>query len=232
MISAKQKHHQVWLLRQLVASICNQSGFTLLEALIAVLVVGILLTGIAPMVALSTAARVQARRVDQAVQVARSYADAVRSGAISTALFPISNTTSSYTFEGIAAPTAPPNQALMPGTLIDANNNGFSFSDPQDLVIQPIRNRQGSSANDLQREGFVLGIRVYRATAFTSSGLAPDLTTLKSGALPGGGDDPVCSTRNRVFTSTYGSRVCPLVIMRVDIIPSATRTIQDLNNRL
>lgn len=229
MISAKQKHHQVWLLRQLVSGISNQSGFSLLEALIAVVVVGILLTGIAPMVALSTAARVQARRVDQAVQVARSYADAVRSGAISTALFPTSNTTSSYTFEGIAAPTAPPDQTLMPGTLIDANNNGFSFSDPQDLVIQPIRNRQGSTAGDLQREGFVLGIRVYRATSFTSTGVT---VALKSGALPAGGDDPACATRNRVFTSTFGSITCPLVIMRVDIIPSATRTIQDLNNRL
>jgi prepilin-type N-terminal cleavage/methylation domain-containing protein len=229
MISAKQKHHQVLLLRQLVANISNQSGFTLLEALIAVVVVGILLTGIAPMIALSTAARVQARRVDQAVQVSRSYADAVRSGAISTALFPTSNTTSSYTFEAVAAPTAPPNQALMPGTLIDANNNGFSFTDPQDLVIQPIRNRQGSDANTLQREGFVLGVRVYRATSFTSSGVT---VTLKSGALAAGGDDPACSTRNRVFTSTLGSSTCPLVIMRVDIIPSATRTIQDLNNRL
>jgi prepilin-type N-terminal cleavage/methylation domain-containing protein len=229
MISAKQKHHQVLLLRRLVASISNQSGFTLLEALIAVVVVGILLTGIAPLLALSTASRVQARRVDQAVQVARSYADAVRSGAITTDLFPTSNTTSSYTFEGVAAPTALPNQTSMPGTQIDVNNNGFSITDPQDLVIQPIRNRQGSTANDLQKEGFVLGIRVYRATSFTSSGV---IEPLKSGALTAGGDDPACNTRNRVFTSTFGPRVCPLVIMRVDIIPSATRTIQDLNNRL
>lgn len=46
-------------------------GVTLLESLVAMLVVGILMTAIAPLIALSAAARVQARRVDQATQAAR-----------------------------------------------------------------------------------------------------------------------------------------------------------------
>ncbi|MFN6070099.1 MAG: prepilin-type N-terminal cleavage/methylation domain-containing protein, partial [Pseudanabaena sp.] len=42
----------------------NQSGFSLLEALMAILVVSILMTAILPMIILSTATRVQSRRVD------------------------------------------------------------------------------------------------------------------------------------------------------------------------
>ena len=48
----------------------------------AVVVVSILLTAILPMIILSTATRVQARRVDLATQAARGYIDGVRSGVI------------------------------------------------------------------------------------------------------------------------------------------------------
>ena len=92
-------------------------GFTLIESLIAAAVVAILIVSIAPMVALSTTARVNARRLDQATQAARSYIDAVRGGVIDVSQFPnnlvIDNAVASsknaqgqYTFEAIAAPIA------------------------------------------------------------------------------------------------------------------------------
>ena len=49
----------------------KDAGFTLLESLMAVVVVSILIVSIGPMVALSTASRVNARRVDQATQAGR-----------------------------------------------------------------------------------------------------------------------------------------------------------------
>lgn len=60
----------------------SESGFTLLESLIAIVILTILLTGVAPMIFLSTATRIQARRVERATQSARAYIDGVRTGAI------------------------------------------------------------------------------------------------------------------------------------------------------
>lgn len=142
-------------------------GFTLIESLIAAAVVAILIVSISPMVALSTTARVNARRLDQATQAARSYIDAVRGGVIDVSQFPnnlvINNAVASsnnaqgqYTFEAIAAPTATtfpistictnPNATTdnvpsgkVPGICVDSNGDGFRISDPQDLFIQPMR---------------------------------------------------------------------------------------------
>jgi type II secretory pathway pseudopilin PulG len=60
----------------------TQSGFTIVESLLAIIIVSALMVAIAPVIVLSVATRVQARRVELATQVARSYVDGVRSGAI------------------------------------------------------------------------------------------------------------------------------------------------------
>jgi prepilin-type N-terminal cleavage/methylation domain-containing protein len=60
----------------------TESGFTLIECLIAIIIVGALMVAIAPAVVLSTATRVQARRVELATQAAQFYIDGLRSGRI------------------------------------------------------------------------------------------------------------------------------------------------------
>ncbi len=60
----------------------GQGGFTLMESLMAIVVLTIMLVGIAPMVFLATATRVQARRVERAAEAARAYIDGVRAGGI------------------------------------------------------------------------------------------------------------------------------------------------------
>ncbi|MBD2125336.1 hormogonium polysaccharide secretion pseudopilin HpsB [Microcoleus sp. ZQ-A2] len=65
----------------------TQSGFTLIECLLAIIIVGVLMVAIAPAVVLSTATRLQARRVELATQAARTYVDGVRSGSIATPNF-------------------------------------------------------------------------------------------------------------------------------------------------
>ena len=60
----------------------SNSGFTIIESLVAIIVVGILMTAIAPTIVLSVATRVQARRVEVATDAAQSYIDGVRSGTI------------------------------------------------------------------------------------------------------------------------------------------------------
>ena len=60
----------------------NQSGFTIIESLMAVVVVSVLMAAIAPAIGISVATRVQAKRVEQASQAARAYVDGVKTGTI------------------------------------------------------------------------------------------------------------------------------------------------------
>ncbi len=62
----------------------RQSGFTIIECLLAIIIVSILMAAIAPVIVLSVATRVQARRVELGTQAARTYIDGVRAGAITT----------------------------------------------------------------------------------------------------------------------------------------------------
>ncbi len=63
---------------------CSESGFTIIESLVAIIVVAILLAAIAPVIVISTATRVQSRRVELATSAAKTYIDGIRTGAITT----------------------------------------------------------------------------------------------------------------------------------------------------
>lgn len=197
----------------------KESGFTILESLVAAAVVSILIVAIAPMVALSTSARVNARRIDQATQAARSYVDAVRGGVIDTTGFPSNlrsstpNTQSQYIFDTIAPPTSailsldsPTATTPVRGIKIDANGNGFSVNDPQDLFIQPMRSG-GTDATTLKKQGFWLAVRVYRADALAGS------TPLRTGT------ESSCNAGGTAFSAT-ASITCPIVTVRSQILPT------------
>src|SRR4028118_1390884 len=90
-----------------------QSGFTIIESLMALMVAAILLTVLSPLVVLSTSYRVQARRIDLATQAARSYIDGLRSDSISP---PTTRVDLTLPEMGAAAPTAKPDPLTDPGT--------------------------------------------------------------------------------------------------------------------
>jgi len=206
----------------------SESGFSILESLVAAAVVSILIVAIAPMVALSTSARVNARRIDQATQAARSYVDAVRGGVIDTTSFPaalirnIPNSQGQYVFDGIGAPinsTSLTSSSACPavtntvlgsttilGSCIDANGNGFSVDDPQDLFVQPMRSGASDSAT-LKSQGFWLAVRVYRASALSGS------AALRTGT------ENTCNTGRTAFSNT-ASITCPIVTVRSQILPT------------
>ena len=58
----------------------SESGYTLMEGLVAMIMVAALMSAVAPIIAYSVGTRVQARKVELAAQAARSYIDAVRLG--------------------------------------------------------------------------------------------------------------------------------------------------------
>lgn len=60
----------------------SESGYTIMEGLVAMIMVATLMSAIAPVIAISVGTRVQARRIELAAQAARSYIDGVRAGSI------------------------------------------------------------------------------------------------------------------------------------------------------
>ena len=153
----------------------NQSGFTIIESLVAIIVVGILMTAIAPTIVLSVATRVQARRVELAADAAQSYIDGVRSGTIEPPELPNKSEAElkKYDFSKYDAPTQgnlncnaneycnSPDDNLY---CIDGDGDGScSITNSKDMIVQGFR---FSSSSIAAEDGYSLGVRVYRADAF------------------------------------------------------------------
>ncbi|CAN1209864.1 hypothetical protein TUMEXPCC7403_06540 [Tumidithrix helvetica PCC 7403] len=206
----------------------SQAGFSLVESLVAVVVVSVLLTGIAPFLALTFGQRVQARRIDQATQAARAYIDGLRSGTIQVPNDPALNQTDARFDDPVTYPnlnvdvlTALPNTALTPGTLVSTDGTPFSTSNPQHLVIQAMRSRclpvatcNNSDVAAIRLQGYRVSIRVYRADAFVAPiALLPPVNTANGS-----------SYTQSAFSGTLGSKSRPLLVMQSDITANSTGT--------
>jgi type II secretory pathway pseudopilin PulG len=160
----------------------NESGFTIIESLVAIIVVTILMIGIAPVIVLAVANRVQAKRVEQATQAARSYIDGVIAGKIEHPSVMVEDEISTPS-DGLAAQAAPTTGPLNcdanaycdpPATnlyCIDLDNTGrCESSSPQDLIVQgfgAITTDENASVHGAQGyRTYELGVRVYRAYVF------------------------------------------------------------------
>ncbi|MEG4201867.1 prepilin-type N-terminal cleavage/methylation domain-containing protein [Microcoleus sp. Pol12A5] len=150
----------------------RDGGYTIIESLVAMIVVSVLMIAIAPVMAFSVATRVQARRIELATQAARTYIDALRTGASQSP-------NQTYT-DPLEVPLAPAN-----------NNNLYCFKSEQtsdacgiskkDFYVQGIR----SSGNKPTETGYSLKVRVYRADAPFGS-----LTTGQQSVANSGLGDP------------------------------------------
>ena len=213
----------------------SQSGFTIMECLMAVVVVSVLMAAIAPVIALAVSTRVQSRRVELATQAARAYIDSITSGAISAPNHTVTlnefNTTTKVfssqrgTFASTAAPTAGSlscadtvttypycsNSSTSSLYCFDFDRGGCSSNSNQDLIVQAFRS-VNSTSTDATR-GYLLGVRVYRANAFSDS------SRLTKG------------TKQATFTGGLGNRKAPLVELTTEVV-SGTTTLQNLCDRL
>lgn len=206
-----------------------EGGYTILESMVAVLIVGILMTAISPIIVYSTATRLQAKRVELAAQAARTYVDWLRSN-------PLEPTTDN---PGGRAPgnkiayfsdpkTALLSQAAPSGSLncdgktgqycdtartlfcvsLDGDSDCKSSS-MQDMVVQAFRVNNPTPVGvetftDDGSFGYVLGVRVYRANSF-----APGVGTLSRVAS------------STTTTSGLGNRTAPLVSISTEIPPAS-----------
>ncbi|MEH2351070.1 MAG: hormogonium polysaccharide secretion pseudopilin HpsB [Nostoc sp.] len=186
----------------------NESGFTIIESLVAILVVAVLLVAIAPVLVMSTATRVQAKRVELATGAAKAFIDAIKSKIVSDPTITVtltadptrkvSTSTSDYLMSSTLAPTT-----ATKNTLYCFNKNG-SLANPgctSDLFyIQAIRAAVTGSDPD-SGQGYRLGIRVYRSDADF------DYLTAASGGK-----------KAATFTGGLGDRKAPLVEMTTEIV--------------
>lgn len=194
----------------------ESAGLTIIEGLLAIIVVTILIMAIGPVLAFAAATRIQARRVELASQAATAYLDGVRSGTIPPPPITAPPTGTIPPSQTLSKINAPPAGALTCNTAndyctaptaanyklycVDRNGNGrCSSSDPtdrKDFVIQAARVGP-TNGSDL------LGIRVYRADAFGKNLI---LKTSQQGVKKVG-----------TLTAGQGNLLAPMVEMTTEI---------------
>jgi len=238
MVRLKQTYIRILL------SQSTSSGYTLIESLVALVVVGILITSVAPMLALTTASRVQARRVDQATQALRAYIDGVRGGALPLPqkfIVPIASNFigPNYGFASSDLSGYPTASDRDPGTLIDNNNNGFNISDPQDLVIQAIR-PAATCTPAIPAAPLAPAVPAVSCPRGTADQINVELNTARNqGFLMvvrvyradafENGNVPDRTEQSSVFIGTLGNRGNPLAATVAEIYPIGN--LNDIRNR-
>ncbi|MBD2517787.1 type II secretion system protein [Nostoc sp. FACHB-973] len=212
--------------QQQVSHPSNEAGFTIIESLVAILLITILLAAIAPTIIIATATRVQSKRVELATQAARSFIDGVKTGVVATP--DATNATITLTQSAAATPRSLGDNLLnttnmpVPATSSkqylycvrkDANNN-LTIANPdctsntdKIFYIQAVKIIvTGSAPNDstgIPKDGYRLGIRVYRS----------DIDFAKTVYASNGSNKKTQNT----FTGTLGDRQSPLVEMTTEI---------------
>lgn len=184
----------------------SEGGYTLLEGLMAVVVVSVLVSAIGPVVAFSVGTRVQAKRVELATQAARTYIDGVKTGAITAP------TPSKTAIEEAAVPTD-----INTFYCVDMDQDSKCTSGSLlDMVVQGIAYHPSSTD---PKVGYLLGVRVYRANSFASG------VTLKQPSA----NKPL--TADNLTTNALGNRSLPLVVMKTEVAPLDNR-FKNIGDRL
>jgi len=188
----------------------QDGGYTIIESLVAMIVVSVLMIAIAPVMAFSVATRVQARRVELATQAARTYIDALRTGAIKSGQdeFPIPAPANDLA--GASIPTFDKTYCVD----MDGEKTGTEYcpaSSNKDFRVQGAWLNKDVTNADPTSKGYELLVRVYRADSFATDVKlkAPKNATKQSVVGPGFG---------------LGDRTMPVVEMTTQIPPTTGET--------
>ncbi|GAX40095.1 hypothetical protein NIES4075_10570 [Tolypothrix sp. NIES-4075] len=196
-------------LQKLVAKSHSEQGFTIVESLMAIVIITIMLVAITPPIFLAVATRVQNQKAEQAMQLAQREVDKVRvlveKGNYTDSdidLPPLPSVSSEAT--GNADAVGVPSNFTCTSPLsssnacpIDIDNDGRT-----DFYIQKFRTKQLSAGSPTQVVAFQMGVRVYSAVAQGQSNLQTTQASLK-------------------FTTEQGNqRKYPLAVMYTPIVRS------------
>ena len=204
-----------------------EAGYTILEAIIAILIVTVLMSVVAPVIGFSVGTRVSAKRIELASQAARSYLDWVKidsetrgPGRSATKDLEQADEPKDLTVLNNQCANASycdgANRRIF---CVDGDGNGFCTKDSlKDMIVQGV-SWNGSWPNSSTiptseySKGYRLGIRVYRADAFNGTEALKKVTT-STGVNTMGGD-----------------RRYPLVMLTTEIAPTEN-SFDNTNKRL
>ena len=197
----------------------SESGYTILEGIMAILMVTVMLTLVGPVIAFSVGTRVQAKRIELASQAAKTYVDSLRAGSLPP---PVDNTPDTTALKV----RLPPNSGQADGGVLDCDpktnvqgfcnntktlycvsfdgNNTCSNDSLVDMVVQAQACYPGSPTVLNEKEGYHLLVRVYRANAFGK-------LTGTEGFKAGKADSSV--------TNALGNPALPLTTFTTYIVP-------------
>jgi prepilin-type N-terminal cleavage/methylation domain-containing protein len=214
----------------------SNSGFTIVESLVAIVVVAILMAAIAPVLVMSTSIRVQARRVELSTQAVKTFIDGVRNGSITKPPTVVGGELSSPTTTSPRNISTTPNDYLINTTEMPALSSSSAtdlYCYKQDgkigtpsgttsntncsnnqFYIQARKIAQGTGNND----GFRMAMRVYRS----------DLDFSKPVKISTGASTKKTASS---VTGRMGDKQAPLIEMTIDIGNSST-SFQALCQRL
>ncbi len=192
----------------------RDGGYTIIESLVAMIVVSVLMIAIAPVMAFSVATRVQARRMELATQAARTYIDALRTGALKPGVegFPTS--------AGVVLANARVPQAVTDTYCVDTDGKKCDLTQSsKGFRVQGAWLNKDVTGQDPTSKGYQLLVRVYRADSF-----AADAPTLKD-------PDPK-RARQSVVGAGLGDRSVPVVEMSTEIPATGTPSYKSISDRL
>jgi len=193
----------------------RDGGYTIIESLVAMIVVSVLMIAIAPVMAFSVATRVQARRVELATQAARTYIGALRTGAIKfgDSWFPIPAPANDLA--GAAVPS--PDKTYCVDMDGDTNPQPCETSSNKDFRVQGAwLNKDVTGTTDPTSKGYQLLVRVYRADSF-------------DGTVP---LRPPKNAKQSVVGSGLGDKTIPVVEMSTEIPATGDPSIRSFSDRL
>jgi len=205
----KQKQHQN-------LSQPRDGGYTIIESLVAMIVVSVLMIAIAPVMALSVATRVQARRTELATQAAKAYIDGLRSQSIKFGDRKIPGFPAKSTQANLANTAVPGNNTDL--YCVDMDGGGCAPSSTKDFYVQGAWLNPDTSITtngDPTLKGYQLLVRVYRADSF-----APDVIL---NSAPQGKQQSVVG---------LGDRRRPVVEMSTEIPASGNPSYKSIFDRL
>ncbi|MEH1768289.1 hormogonium polysaccharide secretion pseudopilin HpsB [Nostoc sp.] len=213
---------------QQISQPSGESGFTIIESLVAIIIVAILLAAIAPTIVIATATRVQSKRVELATQAVRTFIDGLKIGAVTA---PTTTITPDGTLAGNLLTTSTTSMPVPTATTSlycvtkDANNN-LTISAPNCtsnlFYIQAVKvivtgSTPINTTTGQPIDGYGLGIRVYRSDI--------DFTKTVNASTSSN------NNRQNTFTGSLGSTQSPLVEMTT-VIASKNTTFNALCQRL
>jgi prepilin-type N-terminal cleavage/methylation domain-containing protein len=197
-------------------SLSQDGGYTIIESLVAMVVVSVLMIAIAPVMAFSVATRVQARRMELATQAARTYIDGLRTGAIK----PPNNPQPTIGFPIKDASLGPPaNKDTLYCVNLDNTTECGETTSNKDFRVQGIWDVGPvtlANPNDPTPVGYNLIVRVYRADSF-----APGVVLRNPKDIP----------KQSIVGSGLGDRTIPVVEMNTQIPPPSGSAYSSLCDR-